>query len=361
QLYHNQRNGTFEEVTVRAGVSRPATFQCKGATWLDYDNDGNQDLFVNYHSPHVPAELFHNRGDGTFTEVSSSQQIAGPRQGFSCWTWDYNNDGWMDIFATSYDRSVGDVVVSMLGKGHKLESNRLYCNMQGKGFKDVTQDAGLNMVFSAMGTNYGDFDNDGFLDMYLGTGEPELAALIPNRMFRNVRGKRFSDITASSGTGSLQKGHGVSCGDWDRDGNVDIFIEMGGVIKGDMYHNMLFQNPGHNNSWLTIKLVGTKTNRAAIGARIKVLTQGPEPQTIHRHVSTGSSFGANPLQQTIGLGKAEKIAELEITWPTSGTTQTFHDIDVNQAISITEFENTYVELDWPPISAAAGLASGQSK
>ena len=92
----------------------------------------------------------------------------------------------------------------------------------------MTREAGLDMVFAAMGSNFGDFDNDGFLDFYLGTGDPDLATLVPNRMFKNVAGKRFAEITASSGTGHLQKGHGVACGDWDRDGDIDIFIEMGG-------------------------------------------------------------------------------------------------------------------------------------
>jgi hypothetical protein len=197
-----------------------------------------------------------------------------------------------------------------------------------------------------MGCNFGDFDNDGFLDMYLGTGEPNLSMLVPNRMFKNVGGKRFAEITASSGTGHLQKGHAVACGDWDRDGNIDIFIEMGGAINGDKYHNVLFQNPGQGNHWLTVKLIGQKTNRAGIGARIKAVTAGENPQTIHRHVSSGSSFGANPLQQTLGLGKATKVAHLEIYWPTSRTTQVFHSIAADQAIEITEFARDYRSLRW---------------
>src|SRR5580693_5900579 len=147
--------------------------------------------------------------------------------------------------------------------------------------------------------------------------------LVPNRMFRNLGGKRFADITGSSGTGHLQKGHGVACGDWDRDGNVDIAIEVGGATPGDQYHNVLFQNPGQGNNSLTVKLVGQKTNRSAIGARIKIVTGGDHPLTVFRHVASGSSFGANPLEQTIGVGKADKVALLEIYWPTSGTTQTF--------------------------------------
>ena len=100
------------------------------------------------------------------------------------------------------------------------------------------------MVFATMGSNFGDFDNDGFLDMYLATGDPSFSTLIPNRMFKNVDGRRFAEITGTSGTGHLQKGHGVACGDWDRDGNVDLFVETGGPVNGDKYHNVLFQNPG---------------------------------------------------------------------------------------------------------------------
>jgi hypothetical protein len=275
--------------------------------------------------------------------------VVGPFGGFSCWTWDYDNDGWLDIFATCYDRTLADVVKGMLGEPHGRYSNRLYHNVNGKRFESVGREAGLDVVFATMGSNFGDFDNDGWLDMYLGTGEPNLATLIPNRMLRNVEGKRFSEITASSGTGHLQKGHGIACGDWDRDGDVDLFVETGGAVNGDKYHNVLFQNPGQGNHWLTLKLVGKKTNRAAFGARIKVITAGEKPLTIHRHVSSGSSFGGNPLEQTIGLAKATCVDRLEIQWPTSGTTQVLRDIPADQAIEVTEFEPTYRPLGWKPI------------
>jgi hypothetical protein len=350
KLYHNLKNGKFEEVAVSAGVSARGQPLTKGVAWIDYDNDGFQDLFLN-HLSEQGGRLLRNRGDGTFLDKSGALGIDGPAVGFSCWAWDYNNDGWQDIFATCYERTVDDVVKGLIGQRHRLGSNRLYRNRGGRGFDDVTKAAGLDLVFATMGSNYGDFDNDGFLDMYLGTGDPNLATLVPNRMFKNIDGKRFAEITASSGTGNLQKGHGVACGDWDRDGNVDVFIQMGGVVNGDQYHNILFQNPGHANHWLTVKLVGQKTNRAAVGARIKVVTAPGESQTIHRHISSGSSFGANPFEQTIGLGQAERIALLEIHWPTSGTTQAFRDVAVDQAIEVTEFAENYrkldhVEVDW---------------
>jgi hypothetical protein len=110
-------------------------------------------------------------------------------------------------------------------------------------------------------------------------------------------------------------------------------------------------NPGNSNHWLTVKLVGKKTNRAAIGARIKAVTEGETPLIVHRHVSSGSSFGANPLQQTLGLGKAKKIALLEVHWPTSGTTQVFRDVEVDQALEVTEFEKDYRRLNWTPVPA----------
>ncbi len=347
RLYHSKRNGTFEEVAARAGVQGSSTDFCKGCNWVDFDNDGYPDLFLNNLAG--DARLYRNQRDGTFSDFTTRMGISGPYHGFSCWSWDYDNDGWLDIFATCFDRSLGDIVKGLLGQPHGRYSSRLYRNQQGKGFEDVTKDAGLDMVFATMGSNFGDFDNDGFLDMYLGTGEPDLATLVPNRMFRNVGGVRFADISTSSGTGHLQKGHAVACGDWDRDGDVDLFVQTGGALNGDRYHNILFQNPGQGNHWLTVKLVGKKTNRAALGARIKVVTAGLEPLSIHRHVSSGSSFGANPLEQTIGLAKATRVDRLEIHWPTSGTTQVFRDIAADQAIEVTELQASYRPLNWKPV------------
>ena len=120
-------------------------------------------------------------------------------------------------------------------------------------------------------------------------------------------------------------------------------------MNGDKYHNVLFQNPGQGNNWLKLKLVGTKTNRAAIGARIKVVTAGKEPLVIHRHVSSGGSFGGNTLQQTIGLAGSDRVASLEIEWPVSGTTQVFRDIAANQSIEITELAPNYRKLKSQPI------------
>ena len=344
RLYHGRSDGTFEEVAAKAGVAGLAANFAKGANWIDYDNDGFPDLFVNNFAGY--PQLFQNTRDGRFTEVTVPMKVDGPDHGFSCWAFDFDNDGWLDLYATCYDRTLGGVVRGLLGDPNKgtTGTSRLFRNVGGKAFEDVTYEAGLDQVHAAMGSNYGDFDNDGFLDFYLGTGEPSIATLVPNRMFKNVGGKRFAEITGTSRTGHLQKGHGVAIGDYDRDGDVDLFIETGGAVHGDMYHDVLFRNPGQGNRSLMIKLVGKKTNRAAIGARIKVVTAGPEPLTVHRHVSSGSSFGANPLEQPFGLGKAERVAAIEVHWPTSGTTQVVRDVPAGGVIEITESTEGYRRL-----------------
>jgi len=345
-LYHNRGDGTFEEVAVQAGVDNKGCM-CKGANWGDFDNDGYPDLIVSNFG--APPRLFHNNRDGTFTDVAASMGISDPREAFSCWFWDYDNDGWPDIFICGYERRLEPAVLSQLGLPNKGVRCKLYRNRGGKSFEDVSEAVGLTFSSSPMGSNFGDFDNDGYLDFYLGTGSPNYRMLVPNLMFKNVDGKRFVNITTSSGTGHLQKGHGVACGDWDRDGNIDIFEELGGAVPGDRFRCVLFQNPGHKNHWVTLKLVGKKTNRPAIGARIKITLPTDSPKTINRYVTTGSSFGGNPFQQTIGIGKASQIDTLEIYWPTSRTTQVFHNVPVDQAFEVTEFEKTYRALHWKPI------------
>jgi hypothetical protein len=153
------------------------------------------------------------------------------------------------------------------------------------------------------------------------------------------------DITTPTATGDLQKGHGVAIGNLFNDGDPVIFSELGGMAPGDGYYSAAFKNVGCRNNWIDLKLVGVKTNRAAIGARIKLtLSENGEPRIIYKHVNSGGSFGASPLQQHIGVGKATGIKSIEIWWPTSGTRQVFHDVSVNQFIEVTEFAKTYSRL-----------------
>ena len=167
-------------------------------------------------------------------------------------------------------------------------------------------ETGLARVVPAMGSNFGDLDNDGYLDMYLGTGTPSFSALMPNIMLRNDEGRRFQDVTAATGTGHLQKGHGVAFADLDNDGDEDVVINLGGAVPGDNYADALFEKPGAGagNNWISLRLVGVKSNRAGIGAKIRVRLKGAASGSAlrYREVSSGGSFGANSLMQHIGLG-----------------------------------------------------------
>jgi hypothetical protein len=230
---------------------------------------------------------------------------------------------------------------------------RLYRNLGPDGFRDVAAEVGLDHAWTPMGCNFGDVDNDGFLDVYLGTGRPSFSYLMPNLLFRNDGGRRFEDITAATGTGHLQKGHGVAFADWDGDGDLDIFLQAGGAVPGDRAHNVLFENPGHGHHWLTVRLVGTRTNRSAIGARIRVDVAAPGGGTASRYrtITTGSSFGGNPLACTLGLGPAVAVRALEVSWPTSGTRQLFREIPVDRSIEITEGRENVRVLDAPSIDS----------
>jgi tetratricopeptide (TPR) repeat protein len=348
QLFVNKGGTMFEDISRAAGVDRVAF--TKGVSAADYDNDGFVDFYVsNFKGANF---LYRNNHDNTFTDMARVAGVAGPGHGFATWFFDYDNDGWSDLFATSYFTSVDESVRTYLGLAHNAASLKLYRNLGDGGFRDVTNEVGLDKVFMPMGANFGDMDNDGFLDIYLGTGNPSYASLLPNVLLRNKEGKSFVDVTASSGTGELHKGHGVAFADLDNDGDEEIVAEIGGATPGDSHPLRLFENPGHGHDWLSLRLVGVKTNRAAIGARITltVHNDGRGTRSIHRIVGSGGSFGASPLEQHIGLGKSARMVELEIWWPVSNTRQRVTGLGTNQAVEITELAKSYTAIERRPMT-----------
>ena len=343
QLFLNKGGARFEDISRAAGVDRLS--YAKGVGAADYDNDGFQDLYVsNFDGNNF---LYHNNHNNTFTETTATAGVPGSGRGFGTWFFDYDNDSWVDLFATSYFMSVDETARTYLGLPHNATSLKLYRNLGNGTFKDVTREVGLDKVYMPMGANFGDIDNDGFLDIYLGMGTPSFASLAPHVLLRNKEGKSFVDVTASSGTGELHKGHGVAFVDLDNDGDEDIVAEVGGATPSDSHVMRLFENPGHGNDWIAVRLMGVKSNRAAIGARIKVTVEneGRGTRTIHRTVGSGGSFGASPLEQHIGLGKSARIQDLEIWWPSSNTRQHFSGIDKNHVIEIAEFASEFKKID----------------
>jgi hypothetical protein len=350
RLYRNQGNGRFENVSAAAGVTNDRFG--KGVAWGDYDDDGFPDLYIS--NLGTPNRLYYNRGDGSFVDAATVLKVTEPIDSFACWFWDYDNDGRLDLWVNPNKATLSEVIKDQLGQPTSGETPRLYRNTGGaERFRDVTKEVGLNRVVLPMGSNFGDVDNDGFLDIYLGTGRPSYSYLMPNVLFRNQGGHKFEDVTAVTGTGHLQKGHGVAFADWDNDGDQDIFVEAGGAASGDRAHNVLFQNPGcGGNHWINVNLVGTRSNRAALGAKIRV--DLPEAAgrigRRYRTITTGSSFGANPLACTIGLGKAERIVAVEVYWPTTKIRQTFANVPIDSFIEITEGQNAFRRIDKKPIA-----------
>jgi tetratricopeptide (TPR) repeat protein len=349
RLYHNEGNNRFVDMAEKLGVQNE---QCaKGVAWGDYDGDGRLDLFVS--NMNAASKLYHQEPDGTFRDVAPELGITGPTHGFSCWFWDYDNDGQLDIYVNDYSSTLAEFVAVSLKMPLEQPSRPcLYRNLGKDGFRNVTADVGLDRDMMPMGCNFADVDNDGFLDLYMGTGRMALEVLVPNLMFKNDAGQKFLDITSSSGTGHLQKGHGISFADWNCDGNVDLFVEAGGAVPGDRAYNLLFQNPDHGNNWLKVKLKGTKTNRGAIGARIKATISSADgtERTIYRTIGNNSSFGGNSLVESIGLGQETSVKELQVIWPTSGTTQSFRDLPCNQAVEITEGTDAIAPLSQKKVS-----------
>ncbi len=355
EMFINNQDGTFRNISISARMD--IVNYVKGVTSGDYDNDGWMDIFLS--TMDGERKLFRNLGvvgkEIRFENVTVKAGL-NKEQGntFPAWFWDFNNDGLLDIFACDYtfDKSLGFYAAAeKLGlevPGGSPEKMLLYKNNGDGTFINVATEMGLTTNVFAMGSNFGDIDNDGYLDMYLGSGNPLYQSLVPNKMFKNLDGKKFVEVTASARVGHLQKGHGVSFADMDNDGDQDIHVEMGGAFLGDAYQNSFFLNPGQaDNNWICIKLEGKDANRAAIGSRIKVtFKENGVMRRVYRDVNSGGSFGASPLRREIGIGKASDIEEIEIQWHGSNEVQTFHNIKPNQFIKITEGDEKieYVHL-----------------
>jgi len=343
QLFRNNGDGTFIDMANRAGLGEKIF--AMGAVWGDYDGDRFPDLYVSTGFSDLraalagggPNRLYHNQRDGTFRDVAEEMNVTLPICAFASWFWDFDNDGFLDIYSGCSSGPVG-VLVS----DQRFGLNCLHRGNGGKGFEEVALDVGLDYPAQPMGANFGDLNNDGYLDFYLATGNMQYSELRPNVMFLNEGGRKFINITMAGGFGHLQKGHGVCFADLDNDGDQDIYMELGGAWPGDKYYDVLYENPGFGNHWLGVKLEGRTTNRSAIGARIRVrIREADSTREIFRHVNSGGSFGCNPLRQHLGLGQADQIEELEVYWPTSDTKQLFREVALDQTITIIEGESEF--------------------
>lgn len=356
KLFLNDGTGKFKDVAKETKTNFNGFV--KGVTTGDYDNDGDPDIYLSVNS--AENILFRNdteRGSKKlkFTNVTAEAGVSGPVQSFPCWFFDYNNDGWLDIMNFSYGANVSDddIPAEYMGKEMRGDKTALYVNNQDGTFTNKTEELGLaKRSFLVMGSSYGDFDMDGWIDFYVGTGKPDMRSLTPNRLFRNAEGKYWQEVSTAAGVGVLQKGHEISFADLNNDGYPELFAQMGGAYEASGFYDCLFANPAtFGNNWISIDLIGTKSNKIARGARVKVtVTENGKDRDIYEWVTSGSSFGANSLRQEVGLGKATAIKQVEISWPTTGEKQVFTDMEMNKHYKVTEGNSQYVILEFMPFT-----------
>ena len=327
-LYRNNGDGTFTEVTEKAGIRTPDGYYGLGVLTGDFDNDGWPDIYVA--ADDTPSRLFRNNRDGTFSDIAVAAGCAydengKPQSGMGVAAGDYDRDGWLDIFKTNFS--------------HQLPN--LYRNNGDGGFTDLSARAGMtvNIKLLGWGCGFADFDNDGWPDIFQANGHvyPEVEQLRGDVTFRqrkvvyrNLRNGRFQDVSAGAGAAVLEPkaSRGCALGDFDNDGSMDVLVSN----INDTPTLLRCEAPGGNH-WIKVRATGTRSNRSGIGARIRCLTG--ERQQIEEVRSGGSYLSQNDLRVHFGLGAATRVDLLEVRWP-AGKTEAFRSLEANQLIYVEE-------------------------
>ena len=327
-LYHNNGNGTFTNVTVAAKILQPNGKNLSVGAY-DWDNDGWPDLFVA--NDGQPAYLYENLHNGKFRETAELAGMAynthGQMMASMCISLgDFNNDGWLDLYISDFQKN-SDHVWRNSGKGY---------------FDEVSDEAGITLATKdvlSFGGGFFDYDNDGWLDIFIGNGHvyPEIEQVTAdtlykqhNSLFHNEKNGKFSEVSAQGGLNSLppRAARGVAFADFDNDGYIDVLVANNGDPPTLLHNNAL-----HKNHFVNFKLVGTKSNRDALGARIRVTAN--DINQIREIAGGGSYLSQSDLRANFGLGNATTISTVEITWP-SGAHQTFQNVAADHFYQVTE-------------------------
>lgn len=327
-LFQNNGNGTFTDVSEKSGIRKTDGTYALGAIVADFDNDNFPDIYVANDS--APAILYRNNKNGTFTDIALEAGCAysvdgKPQAGMGVSVGDFDHDGWLDIVKTNF---AGDTTT-------------LYHNVGKSVFDDVTFPAGLglNTKWLGWGVGFVDLDNDGWLDIFQVNGHvyPEVEKLTTEAgysqrkvLYQNLRNGKFSDISVKIGGAVMENisGRGAAFGDFDNDGDADIVISPVNAAP-----ELIRNDSKTGNNWLKIKLIGTKSNRSAIGSRIKITTDdGVQTDEVR---SSNSYYSVNDSRLNFGLGTNKTVKKIEILW-TNGQIQTLENVAANQFITIKE-------------------------
>ncbi len=335
RLYRNNGNGTFTEVAEKAGITKTNGRYSLGVLVADFNNDDWPDIYVA--NDLAPSALYRNNKNGRFTDIALEAGCAYSfdgrvQAGMGVAAGDYDGDGLLDIFKTNFSD----------------DTSTLYRNLGKESFDDVTMAAGIgvNTRWLGWGCGFFDLENDGWLDIFLVNGHiyPEVDQLKGQDayrqrkvLYRNLRNGRFEDVTQKIGGPLVEPNSSRGCafGDFDNDGDTDIVINPINSYPELLRCDSASPDKGGNN-WITIRAIGTKSNRSGIGARIKCVVEGHHPQ-IEEVRSGGSYYSQNDLRVHFGLGNAEKLKTLEVRWP-SGQADTLNDVPVNRIIHVKEGE-----------------------
>lgn len=359
----------------------------KGMVFTDYNDDLWPDIFLSRYGG--KNRLLRNDGKWSethpgkwsFTDVTDEVGLGDPWFSFPCTSFDADQDGTLDIMVAGHLFEGPDAVAwiytneSTFLNGHHTPDNpnfgsspdqkltRLFLNKGGK-FEEIGAEGGLRRHLMSMASNYGDLDNDGYLDVYFGTGQPDIRALQPNRMYRNSGdGRHWQDVTSSGNFGHLQKGHGIAFTDFNNDGQIDVYGQMGGAFIGDFFHDAIYLNPGHDNGFVKFHLRGVDTNRDGLGSRVYVyastdavidpetneMTSPASSRMHHHYMNTGGSYGSNSLEVHIGLGKASRIDRVVVWWQKTGIKQEISgdQVEIGGTYRVIEGQQFVEKLDFP--------------
>lgn len=326
-LYHNNGDGTFTNVSEKAGILKPGPRYSITAVSYDFDNDGWPDIYVAVDTQ--PSLYFRNNHDGTFTERAvmagcALSEDGAEQSGMGVGVGDYDCDGWLDIAKTNF---VNDSI-------------DLYHNNGDGAFTEVSNPAGVGMITKAVnwGIGFLDYDNDGWPDILYVTGHvyPEIERIgesfkSPRMVYRNLGNGRFEAVSEKLGPGIAERfsSRGCAFGDYDNDGDIDVL-----VLNMNDVPSLLRNDGGNKNNWIKVKLIGTKCNRTAIGARARVVT-GKHAQMDEVHSGT-SVMSQNDLRLHFGLGQSKIVDLIEVKWPTTQKVERFTNLKVNQILTIKE-------------------------